>query len=390
MEAEKSLASALFDLSEDELAGQQLAQMHLNNASCTLLEPDAPELAEALRLRSEDFSMQDERACLVQGAGDGADALAGALRANLLKTEYKGQDLTLVAMVLRSGFALRGIRVAVHLRCADGAELVLLFSNVGGAINAAVAAFVRSACGRLDAQVYRTPTGALNNPKADGYWGQHWTADDAADYLVYRERFDAMLEEALVEAVGDRSGLTIVEPCAGDGALAASLLSTPWAQKRVTAYVLSERNATLAARAKERLAGFPAAKFLHADAADASAYGPPDSTDVVICAGAVLNGQVGAYAEADRALAYMAQSLSKHGVLIATGVSSSWLHPMLLRRHGLNVVVRGSQPTERTKCTAAPAGVDHGWERCQCLVVRKRKPFDKPCHLFDALAGGST
>ena len=82
-------------------------------------------------------------------------------------------------------------------------------------------------------------------------------------------------------------------------------------------------------------------------------------------------------------------------MLIATGASTSWLHPASLKRQGICTVLQGSLPTVRTICDAAPVGVEHGWARCQFFVVRKGKqpPLAKVGKsfnvLWDALAGGN-
>lgn len=378
--------SDLFDIAEDELAAQQVVQLHLNSASCTVHELHEPEIVQALQISSEDFTFQDERALLITGTGGGAEAIAGCLKPNLKSTEFDEQDMTFVAMAVRNGFSMRGVRVAVQLRCPTG-EVVLLFSNVGSAVHGAIATMMNAANGRLDAQVYRTPFGA-QSVRPDTYWGTHWDGRAAVDYGVYREALDALLADVVTAQGASGQPLRIVEPCAGDGALAARLLFTAWAQSHIAAYTLSERNTSLVSKAKATLSQIPIVTVIEADAADAAAYGPAGGADVVVMAGGVLNGQVGTFAEAESALGHVAKCLAPRGVLIVSGVSISWLHPALLRRHGLSVVTGGSHATSRTQCAAAPKGVDHGWERVQCFVVRRRVPFDEPSTLFDALAGG--
>ena len=397
MDAPTSPAAAgLLDQSEHEEAGGTLAALHLCDASCTLIELNdvtlAPaEVVDALSLRSADFFAQDERAVLVSGSGDGADALAGGLRTKLKNTPYDKQEITLVALCLRAGFSMRGVRVAVQLRSDEG-DFILLFNNVGRGVEGALSTFLRTATNgqRIDAQVYRTPHGnTANTIRNDGYWGRSWHGEGAdQDYEVYRDALDELIEQTSCAHCAERTGLKVVELCAGDGTLAARLLASSLA-KSIGSYTLIERNADLAARAHERLARHAGlASIVKADAIrDANAYGPAGAANVVIAAGSILNGQVGSAEDAEACLQHISRCLARRGLLIATGASTSWLHPASLARHGLCMVLQGSLASARTKCNAAPNGIEHGWERCQCLVVRRRNEYDRPSVLWDALAG---
>ena len=94
--------------------------------------------------------------------------------------------------------------------------------------------------------------------------------------------------------------------------------------------------------------------------------------------------------EAEAALGHISTSLAEGGILIATGVSGSFLHPSLLHRAALDVV-HGSRASKRAACEAAPAGIEHHLGRMQFFVLRKRHAAsslggDTSC-LFSALAG---
>ena len=349
------------------------------------------ELTKALRLESEQFNGQDERALLIYGADE---ALSAAI----------APGATFIAMAVRCGFSIKGLRCAIHFRAHDGADLVRLYTlpgSAGKSFHATLAAVLLQAA-TLDAQVYRTPSHG-NSTRDDTYWGANWSADKADDYSIYRDAIDGLIEEAIVQhssaGSGEEDGLRIVEICGGDGALAARLLQSS-SSIRISSYYWSERNVSLVVSARQRLETISSnanVQVVKASANEGTAYGDAankGTADVLISAGSVLNGQVGTPETAEFALRKMSECLRDGGILIATGVSGSWLHPAMMRRHGLDVVLKGSCATERTRSATAAAGVDHGWGRFPLFVLRKRAAGEQEqddaaprCPLFDAVAG---
>ena len=348
------------------------------------------ELTKALRLESDQFNGQDERALLIYGADE---ALSAAI----------APGATFIAMAVRCGFSIKGLRCAIHFRAHDGADLVRLYTlpgSAGKSFHATLAAVLQQAS-TLDAQVYRTPSHG-NSTRDDTYWGANWSADKADDYSIYRDAIDGLIEEAIVHhssaGSGGKDGLRIVEICGGDGALAARLLQL--STIRIASYYWSERNVSLVVSARQRLETISSnvnVQVVKASANEGTAYGEnanKGTADVLISAGSVLNGQVGTPETAEFALRKMSECLRDGGILIATGVSGSWLHPAMMRRHGLDVVLKGSCATERTMSATAAAGVDHGWGRFPLFVLRKRAAGEQEqddaaprCPLFDAVAG---
>lgn len=184
--------------------------------------------------------------------------------------------------------------------------------------------------------------------------------------------------------------MRVLEVCAGDGSLAARLLHAaterrlPWS---IASYTLLERNETLTHTARARLSAYVNAAVVLADATNEAAYRPKGTEqppyDVVIASGSVLCGQVGTPSDAEVALGHMASCLAPGGLLLATGFSSSYLHPQLLRESGLGVVLQGSVPAGLANGDEVPPA--HGWGRFQLFVLQKGGSDSSP--LFSALAG---
>ena len=242
-------------------------------------------------------------------------------------------------------------------------------------------------------QVYRTPFRSAW-PRPDSDW-ERWSADLSDDYTAYRDVIDALIETMAHEhcCVGAH-GLKVLEVCGGDGTLADRLLRS---SMPIATYRILERNGNLAQRARTRLAPHRQATVVMADASVADEYacieanehacvdehegmGASGTFDLCISSGSILNGQVGTPEMARACLSAISDSLTVGGLLIATGFSATFLHPAMMRREGLDVVLRGSLPA--TQSATAPSagtadakeltGIEHAWGRFQCLVLCKR------------------
>ena len=178
----------------------------------------------------------------------------------------------------------------------------------------------------------------------------------------------------------------MVEICAGDGSLAERLLD---AGLSIASYTLLERNAELLSTAKTRLQRFPNVTAMQADATQRVAS-LGRAAQLVLSSGSVLCGQVGTSADAAAALSHVSFYLQEGGCLLATGFSTSFLHPNLIRRAGFEVV-GGSLPSG-THRGAGPieSPPTHAFGRFQFFVLRKGDSTaggkKRPCLLFDALA----
>ena len=206
--------------------------------------------------------------------------------------------------------------------------------------------------------------------------------------------------------------------------------------------VAIERNEALAAEAKQRLGSFPFASVRVGDATSPSSYsasasgcsssgrgkteeevlggagggaggGGGQQVDLVISSGSVLCGQVGDAVSAEATLGHISSCLREGGLLIATGFTTSFLHPALLERVGLATVLQGSAPAGGPVAVAPGAPVvpgtviaraggvpvrwrglpDHAFGRFQCFVLKKGKSGEQVRRpgrlLFDALASSS-
>jgi len=412
---------------------QQLASLLLHSP-CRLLHPtanidDAQLLRRMIRLCTEDFYEQDERAALLPAVPGLIAAMESASSMHASKSTWHDEAAWHTAcaggplecaLALRSGFSVRGVLCAVHCFSSRAASIVLLFS-VAPPSNRKVHELVAQmgASAVLDMHVYRTPVAAAQ-PQPDSFWGERWHAEDeepgssaehASEYATYRQVIDALIEAAVLEHCTrsiNLSSLTVMEICAGDGALAERLipaLDGDGDGVGVARYLLVERNAELSALACRRLACYPAAKACQGDAVDAcvySAYSHGESVagedvaeearlprfSLCLSAGSVLCSQVGKASEVGHVLSLLSQSLVEGGILIATGVSTSFLHPAVLHSACFSVV-RGSHPTELTQCAAAKGGIEHAWGRFQFFVLRKAtrsKLNEEKDVLFRALA----
>jgi hypothetical protein len=418
-----------------------LVDVLLQAQYCTL-DPSVPEglhwLCSLLSMSSEAFYTPghgdvDERAALVHLTGcTAAEAIVAAFRP-VLSAEAGDIKATPVlhSLCMRVGAQIRGAWIAAHFQMPD-ASMVIVFSVPKTATRTAYDAFsalLRSTA-EIDAQVYRTPVQHAA-PLADAFWAETAKGagarpsspakgqkaapptDWASEYETYRSVIDGLIEEAMLDYAGGGHGhghalseapeasggcLHVLEVCAGDGSLAERVLTRlvggdaqrrgePPSSAAISTYTCLERNASLAERARQRLARFgSAARVIEGDATQRAAYreavAPVSSGcfNVVISSGSVLCGQVGSPEGAEAALDLISAVLHEGGLLIATGFSTSFLHPSLLRRKGLDHILRGSLPgahpatsalLRRMRVDDAPPPPAHAFGRFQFFVLRK-------------------
>lgn len=332
-------------------------------------------------------------------------------------------DLALHALCMRIGDSVGGAWCAVHLNSPSAAPSscspVLCFSipvRSARVCYESLSAFLR-ASPSLDAQVYRTPL-QFAHPQADAFWaettkgaaasayggkaaaatpatatgsvGERTAAggqsDWSSEYTIYRRVIDGLIESAAHEHLLGGRPLNVLEICGGDGSLAERLLER--FDTSIGSYTLLERNETLVGEATARLARFgQRAVVLQADATSAAAY---VSCDLVVSSGSILCGQVGSALDAEATLGHVASSLVDGGHVIATGFSTSFLHPALLQRAGFEVV-HGSLPAAQHQQPGQVGPPAHGFGRFQMFVLRRGRcgggGVEGAC-LFDAVAGG--
>ena len=405
---------------------QQLAALLLS-APCRVLDPDNATddeklLSTTLGIRTTEFYSQDERAALVSrlpctpelvAAIDAAVVRSGG-EATAWRSVLGGGPISECALALRCGASVHGAWCAIHCwRRSDGCgglsggpSAVLLFKLEPPSSHVASALLTRiGESAAVDMQVYCAKE--QSPPQPDSFWGlQYVHSVDYPQYDAYRQVVDGLIEAAVRTHCRGGCGrrLRVLEICGGDGAFAERLLLN--LGDTCEQYTLFERNAKLTEDARRRLASFPAVCVRQQDCSAAGDEGlgwalhdgrvgaleeRSSRVDVCISSGSVLCSQVGRPLDAERVLESIADSLVDEGTLIATGISSSFLHPRILHRAGFTVV-QGSHPKPLTQCAASPGGLEHAWGRFQFLVLRKVggkavQTAGKDGLLFQALAG---
>ena len=368
----------------------------------------AHQLSAALSMPSIEFykSMEDCAAVVTFNDGQAADSLAAALQP-LVVAELGEQLPKLKSLCMRLSPKFRSARVAALLqkRCGagddgPGREVVLMIApDSKRAAYEALTTLLREAP-TLDVQVYGRAGPRSAPSSASEFKGAldqlietalqtHCSQSSQTDPRLYRPN------GAKDQSAG--IGVHVLEVCAGDGSLAAQLLGR--SSVPIGSYTCLELDSEQVATANEKLASFSNVTVMQADATERAPYewrccfddvAAHGGFDVVLASGSVLCGQVGSPQDAEAAIASISASLHDGGLLVATGLSPSFLHPELLRRVGLETVVCGSLPAGAAHLAPPP----HAFGRFQLFILRKGAVLSPSAAtlvgdpIFYALTGG--